>query len=225
MVFLKLLQYLRYFFYIGIHWNWRIAFILLRQEIKGEKKYQINSTGAEELTNLKQQNIDISHSTMYMPVSYELIEAALEEIPLKNKQHFFDIGCGKGRAMCVAAHYGFTRISGVDFSPALCEAAAKNLAIVKQQLPAINFFISVDDAAGTVIPEDADCIFLFNPFDETVMKKVLLNIKKSLGKNPRPLNIIYANPLCRHLFTSNGFSETFHVKKLTYFEISILSRK
>ncbi len=220
-----MVQYLRYFFYIGIHWNWRIAFILLRQEIKGEKKYQINSTGADELTNLKKQNIDTSHSTMYMPVSYELIEAALKEIPLKNKQHFFDIGCGKGRAMCVAAHYGFTRLSGVDFSPALCEAANKNLAIVKQQLPAINFFISVEDAAGTIIPEDADCIFLFNPFDETVMKKVLHNIKKSLVKNPRPLNIIYANPLCRHLFTSNGFSETFHVKKLTYFEISILSRK
>jgi len=222
---LKMFQYLRYFFYIGIHWNWRIAYILLRHEIKGEKKYQISTTGADELKQLKRLQIDTSHSTMYMPVSYELIEAALKEIPARNKQHFFDIGCGKGRAMCVAAHYGFTRISGVDFSKTFCEAAEKNLLTVKQQLPAISFFISVEDAAGTIIPPDVDCIFLFNPFDETVMKKVLQHIKQSLDKNPRPLNIIYANPLCKNLFTSNGFSETFHVKKLTYFEISILSKK
>lgn len=225
MVFQKMFQYLRYFFYIGIHWNWRIAFILLRHEIKGEKKYHINTTGADELKQLKQQDIDISHSTMYMPVSYELIEAALKEIPVKNKRHFLDIGCGKGRAMCVAAYHGFTRISGVDFSRTFCEAAEKNLLTVKQQLPAIDFFISVEDAAGTIIPPDVDCIFLFNPFDETVMKKVVHNIKQSLDKHPRALNIIYANPLYKKLFTSNGFSETFHLKKLTYFEISILGRK
>jgi SAM-dependent methyltransferase len=225
MVLLKMFQYLRYFFYIGIHWNWRIAFILLRHEIKGEQKYQISTTGADELKKLKQQDIDTSHATMYMPVSYELIEAALREIPGKNKRHFFDIGCGKGRAMCVAAHHGFTKVSGVDFSRSFCEAAEKNLLRVKQQLPATDYFITVEDAAVTIIPQDVDCIFLFNPFDETVMKKVVHNIKLSLDKTPRALNIIYANPLCKKLFTSNGFSETFHVKKHTYFEISILSRK
>lgn len=220
-----MLQYLRYFVYIGINWNWRIAFTLIRHEIKGEKKYGINTTGADELKKLKAQGIDTSHSTMYMPVSYELIEEALKEIPAKNKQHFFDIGCGKGRAMCVAAHYGFTKISGVDFSKSFCEAAEANLLIVQQKIPGISFSVLTGDAAFTIIPADADCIFLFNPFDETIMKKAVQHILQSLEKKPRILHVIYANPLYKNLFTSNGFSETFHIKKLTYFEISILSRK
>ena len=221
----KTLQFVRYFFYIGIHWNWRIAFTLLRNEIKGEKKYHINTTGADELTSLKKQGIDTSHSTMYMPVSYALLEEALKEIPAKNKEHFFDIGCGKGRAMCVAACFGFTKVSGVDFSKLFCEAARTNLSVIQQKFPELHFSVTVQDAAVTQIPGDVDCIFLFNPFDETIMKKVLQHIKQSLSENPRPIHIIYSNPLYKNLFTSNGFSERYHSKKLTYFEISILSRQ
>jgi SAM-dependent methyltransferase len=220
-----LLPYLRYFFYIGINWNWRIAFSLLKNEIQGEKKYNIDTTGADELKKLKIQGIDISHSTMYMPVSYNLLEEALKEIPGKNKKHFFDIGCGKGRAMCVAAFFGFTKISGIDFSKDFCAAAEINCNTVKKKLPSADFSVTVLDAAKAIIPQDVDCIFLFNPFDETIMKKVLQHIKESLEKNPRQLNIIYSNPLYKNLFTSNGFSETYHSKKLTYFEISILSKK
>ena len=220
-----MLQYLPYFFYIGVNWNWRIAFTLIGHEIKGEKKYGISTTGADELKKLRTQGIDTSHSTMYMPVSYELIEEALKEIPAKNKQHFFDIGCGKGRAMCVAAHYGFTKVSGIDFSKSFCEAAEANLLRIKEKVPGIRFSVVTADAAFTEIPADADCIFLFNPFDDTIMKKAVQHIMQSLQKNPRTLHVIYANPLYKNLFTSNGFSETFHIKKLTYFEISILSRK
>lgn len=221
----KTLQYLRYFFYIGINWNWHIAFVLLIHEIKGEKKYNINTTGADELKKLKKQGIDISHSTMYMPVSYELLEDALEQIPPGNRNHFFDIGCGKGRAMCVAAHYGFAKISGIDFSKTFCEAAEKNLSVTKIKMSSFVYSVSVKDASNTIIPPDVDCIFLFNPFDDTVMKKVVKNIALSLQKKPRQMNIIYSNPICKNLFTSNGFSETYHSKKLTYFEICILSNK
>lgn len=222
---LKIFNYIRYFFFLGTNWNWRIALVLIRNEIKGEKKYGIDTTGADELKKLERKGIDISHATMYMPVSYPLLEEALKQVLPKNKKHFFDIGSGKGRAMCVAAHYGFAKISGVDFSKEFCEAAEKNLCIIKSELPALDFSVMAEDASLVAIPEDVDCIFLFNPFDETVMKKVVQNIKKSVENKPRHLNIIYANPLYKKLFISNGFSESFHLKRLKYFEISILTRK
>lgn len=222
---MKLFRYIQYFFYVGANWNWFIAFVLLRSEIKGEKKYGINTTGADELKKLKKKGIDISHSTMYMPVSYQLLEETLQQIPDDNKKHFFDIGCGKGRAMCVAAHYGFTKISGVDFSKEFCDDAKNNLQQTKQKLPAINFLIKEADAAVTNIPDDVDYIFLFNPFDETVMKKVMENIKASINTNSREVNVVYANPLCKKLFIENGFTETYYKKRLKYFEISILNKK
>ena len=112
---MNILAYIRYYFYLGINWNWKIATILIRQEIWGEKKYGINTTGADELKKLSQQDIDISHATIYMPVSYVLLENIFNQLPVNPRKHFLDIGCGKGRAICVAAYNGFRKISGVFF--------------------------------------------------------------------------------------------------------------
>lgn len=221
---LKFFQYIQYFFYVAANWSLSIAFVLIRQEIRGEKKYGINTTGADELKNLKKKGIDISHATLYMPVSYQLLEETLQQINSDNKKHFFDIGCGKGRAMCVAAHFGFNKISGVDFSKEFCDVAISNLTITKQNLPIINYSVIEADAAVTNIPDDVDCIFLFNPFDEEIMKKVLQQIKASINDNPRKLSVIYANPLYKKLFLEEGFTETYYTKKLYYFEISMLSK-
>lgn len=222
---MKLFRYIQYFFYIGTNWNWYIALVLIKHEIKGEKKYGINTTGADELKKLHKKGIDISHATMYMPVSYQLLEETLLQIPGTTKKHFFDIGCGKGRAMCVATHYGFTKISGIDFSKEFCDAATANLVQTKEKLPAINFSVTESDATVTPIPDDVDCIFLFNPFDEMIMKKVVEHIKESINRKPREIHVIYANPLYKKLFIENGFTEIYYRKNLNYFEISILHKK
>ena len=71
---MNLLPYIKYFSYIAFNWNIKIAVHILRQEIRGEKKYGIHSTGADELKKLEKKGIDISHATIYMPVSYELLK-------------------------------------------------------------------------------------------------------------------------------------------------------
>lgn len=220
---MKWLQYLKYFFYVGINWNWKIAFIILHQEIKGEKKYGIDTTGADDLKTLKSKGIDISHSTIYMPVTYKVIENAFDKLNLKDNTHFLDIGCGKGRALCIAAHRGFKKITGVDFSKKFCEQATENLALTSIQIPGINYAVILADAAKFTIPADVDCILLFNPFDNVIMEMVLNNIKNSLQSNPRKINIIYANPLYKNLFLKEGFNEIYHNKSYEYFEVSILS--
>ena len=220
---LKVLQYLQYFFYVGINWNWKIAFIILRQEIRGEKKYGIDTTGADELKKLKAEGINISHSTIYMPVTYKVIEDAFDKINLKSRNHFLDIGCGKGRGLCVAAHSRFKKITGVDFSRNFCEQATKNLASIKNRIPEFNYEVIIGDAVEFSIPYDVDCILLFNPFDNVIMKIVSDHIDKSLQSNPRDMNIIYANPLYKNLFLEKRFSEIYHNKSYEYFEVSILS--
>jgi predicted RNA methylase len=220
---LKWLQYLKYFFYVGINWNWKIAFIILQQEINGEKKYGIDTTGADELKQLKAEGINISHSTIYMPVTYKVIENAFDKLDLKNRNHFLDIGCGKGRGLAVAAYNGFNKITGVDFSKKFCNQATKNLAAVKRNIPAVNYSVIVADAAEFSIPDDVDCILLFNPFDNVIMQIVAENIDKSLRSHPREMNIIYANPLYKNLFLEKQFSEIHHSKSYEYFEVSVLS--
>ena len=219
---MKSLKYIHYFFYLAYNWNIRIALHIIKNEIKGEKKYGINTTGADELKELSQKGIDISHATIYMPASYDLLKEVFLQVEMKSFKHFVDIGCGKGRAMCIAANNGVTKITGIDFSKELCAAAALNLAKTKEHFPTLQYKIINNDAFYFDIPDDADCIFMFNPFDDVIMSGVINNIEESIHQNPRKITIIYLNPLQKHLLINIGYREIFHTKTLHYLEGSIL---
>jgi SAM-dependent methyltransferase len=222
---MKFFSYIKYFYFLFINWDASIAWYMIKQEIKGEKKYGINTTGADELHKLEKQGIDISHATIYMPVSYTLLEEIFEQLPATMRNHFLDLGCGKGRALCVAAHHGFKQVTGLDFARDLCEAAKENLAITKQKIPALQYKVIDNDAFYFEIPDDVDCIFFFNPFDEIIMSAVVNNIFTSLQNNPRKISIIYVNPLHKELFLKAGFTETWYSKKMKYIEAVILTNK
>jgi len=194
---------------------------MIQQEIKGENKYGITTTGADELMNLEKKGIDISHATLYMPVSYLLLEEIFKQLPILPRTHFIDIGCGKGRALCIAAYNGFSKVTGIDFSKPLCENTKENLKITKEKIPTLQYQVINNDAFYFEIPDDADCIFFFNPFDEIIMSGVVKNIKASLQKAQRPVNIIYVNPLHKKYFLNAGFTETWYSKKLKYIEAVI----
>ena len=225
---MKLFSYIKYFYFLFINWNIRIAWVMIRQEITGEKKYGINTTGADELFKLEKQGIDISHATIYMPVSYSLLEETFKQLKNGSTQqqtHFLDLGSGKGRALCVAAHLGFRKVTGLDFAKNLCEAAKENLAITKQKIPELEYKVINNDAFYFEIPDDVDCIFFFNPFDEIIMSAVVNNIFASLKSNPRKITIIYVNPLHKELFLKAGYKETWYSKKMKYLEVSVLENK
>ena len=218
---MKSINYFRYFFYLLFNWDPRIAFHIIRNEIKGEKKYNINTTGADSLKSLEKKGIDITHATIYMPVSYDILEMFFEEIKLSTFKHFLDIGCGKARAMCVAAAYDIKKISGVEFSKELYNAAKENIEVTKLKYPSTHFNIYNNDAFYFEIEEDVDCIFFFNPFDETIMSGVMENIETSLEINPRVMTIVYINPLEKHVLLDWGYEEIFHSKKMHYLEGSV----
>lgn len=219
---LKALKYIQYGWYISVKLSWRFALQLIRQEIAGEKKYGICTTGADELRGLGRSGTDISHATIYMPVSYPLLETALAQIP-ESRRHFVDIGCGQGRALCVAVHFGFSKVTGIDFSPDFCAASVRNLIRTAKQKDGFQYEVLLQDAAGWPVPDDADCLFFFNPFDAEIMEKVIARIRESLRRNPRKVQIIYVNPLYGYLFTGNGFSENYHLRNGRHLEVSVFS--
>ena len=215
------MKFLKYFIYIATNWNISIAWHILRNEIRGEKKYRINTTGADNLKNLEKKGIDISHATIYMPVSYDVLEQFFDEIKLETFNHFLDIGCGKGRAMCVAATYLVEKISGIELSKDLFTETKKNIGFSQLLFPYTDFKIYNNDAFYFDIDDDVDCIFMFNPFDDTIMNGVMENIETSLENNPRVMTIIYINPMEKHVLQEWGYEEVYHSKKMHYLEGSV----
>ena len=222
---LKYLYYIRYFFFIMWNWNTRLALFTLYHEIRGEKKYELDTARLNGLTRLTVTGNNLPHAEIYQGASYFLLEHLFTRLrTLHRGSSFIDMGCGKGRALAVAAHYGFMHITGVDFALDLCEQAARNCKKLLHKFPALDCRVICADAAGYKFEESTDTIYFFNPFDQIIMAQVLKNILESLYRHPRPLFVVYLNPQHKSLFLKAGFQEAYHIKKMDFVEASILQK-
>jgi predicted RNA methylase len=222
----KLFKYIRYFLFLYSNWSLRISFFILRHEIRGEKKYDINTTGYDELEYARKKGFDISHSTFYMPVNYYMLEVMLQEAQmLPGNKSILDIGCGRGRVMAVAAYFDFKIIWGVDFDPVHCAKTRANLVKVRERFPAVTFEVIEQDAAMFPIPAEVSVIFLFNPFDQLVMRIVIRNILDSQARLPRTIWVIYVNPELKNLLEEVGFREIYRHRKLGQLQGCIFEKR
>lgn len=216
------MDYIKYFFYLAWNWNFRLAVFVLYNELKGEKKYNQKTIGIDNLNNEIPEEI-LTHASVYQPVNYYTAELLFNQTFLEDTQGtLLDMGCGKGRVFGIGASYHFKHIIGVDFSQKLCEAATINARHIMFKNKELVIEVICADAGDYPIPISVTTIFLFNPFDNFVMRKVLKRLQESLALKPRPIKILYANPVCKKLFIEAGFIETFYFKKLTYLEGSVL---
>jgi SAM-dependent methyltransferase len=124
-------------------------------------------------------------------------------IPL-SRFAFFDMGCGKGRALVVASGHPFKRVVGVEFCQTLARIAEDNIkrAQSKRSLRA-KVEIVCADAASYQFPDEDAFIFFNNPFNEEIMTKVLKNIRAS-AHTTKARYIIYYNPVLHRLLSDPG---------------------
>ena len=117
---------------------------------------------------------------------------------------FVDLGSGKGRTLLMASDYPFRRILGVELLPALHQIAQENLCQYKSQSQKC-FALESICADATIFPLPADplVIFLFNPFPESGMQQVVANLEQSLREHPRPVFVLYHNPLLEHTLSES----------------------
>ncbi len=141
--------------------------------------------------------VDVDHpdSYHYATMSYATIRRVLDFLSLKKDDVFTDIGCGKGRVLCLAARYRPGRVIGVDLSKEFCETARSNANRMRGSHSPVVVYNSdaesFDYSEGTVF-------LLFNPFGATTLNMVLSKIHND-GKG-KSVRIAYANPVHDEVF-------------------------
>jgi SAM-dependent methyltransferase len=219
---MKYLYYLRLFLFISFNWNIRLAWFTVYHEIRGEKKYNINTSKIEHVKKLSIKGNNVEHAEIYQGANYYLLEKVFDHLQtIEANQNILDFGCGKGRVLAVAAYYGFLKLTGIEFAKELCEAARRNIIPVQQKFPEEIFNVIHANAIDHKIENDTNVFFFFNPFDEVVMLSVVKNILLSLKENPREAYVAYINPVHKEIFMSAGFEQIYHLQKLKYIEASI----
>ncbi len=137
----------------------------------------------------------IAHATHYEPTPLGDLEALLAIVPFPiDATTFVDLGAGMGRALLLAARHPFSRIVGVEISPALCAIARDNLAAIdRASLRCGDVRIKLADARTYAFPRGALVVYLYNPFDATILRDVIDRLATRLDR----IALIYHTPVER----------------------------
>jgi SAM-dependent methyltransferase len=135
-------------------------------------------------------------SFWYESKSYYLNFLYLRSVGLNANDVVYDIGCGAGRLLFVAALHGVKRCVGVELSKGLSERARINASKLRLPHPPIQII------QGDASKEDYSdgTVFLFcNPFGTATLHAVLERIRAGLKTNPRKIRLMYIHPESDHL--------------------------
>ena len=134
----------------------------------------------------------------YMPTDERLLEVAVAFAGIEpTRFSFVDLGCGKGRALILAARLRFRRLIGVEIGPALAGIARANLARL-----GVAAEVHTGDAARFVFPPGPVVLFLFNPFKAATIGAVIEALRAA--RSPE-LVVIYHAPEHGKLLDASGF--------------------
>lgn len=180
---------------------------LLYGDAEYDWEHRVNTTSAA--VGWHDRLLGLFHSA-YQPTDsaffHEMIEALRAQPGFDFGDFLFiDLGSGKGRTLLMASDYPFRRIVGVELLPALNEIALDNLSRYKNASQKCFALESIcADATEFPLPAEPTVLFLFNPFPESGLKRVIANLEKGLREHPRKVYVLYLNPLQEQVLSESA---------------------
>jgi predicted RNA methylase len=165
-------------------------------------RYGVDTCKWSQLDELKIDSDNKERSSIYQPTRViplrKLLNIMMPMIP--SNSVLVDFGCGKGRVLFVASEFGFREVRGVEFAHELCEIAVKNSHNYKASTRiGTKCRIIESDVTNYAINEEENVFYINNPFDATILKRVLCNIVSSLQIQHRKIWIIYHHAKWAHV--------------------------
>jgi 16S rRNA G966 N2-methylase RsmD len=159
-------------------------------------KYGVETINTKMLDELDIDSPNKVHGRYYEGTNAYLFKKVFRYIKVDiPKSCLVDFGSGKGKVMLMAAERGIPKVNGVEFSGELVEICRKNLEIYKRKTKSkTEFEVTHMDAAEYPIPAESNLLFFSNPFDETLIEKVIANILRSLEAHPREIVVVHLFP-------------------------------
>jgi SAM-dependent methyltransferase len=182
---LKNLIYVYYFFRSALLRGPVNTVRLLGAELNHEKKFGIKTSAIK-----KSDSKEFFH---YQGAGYLILLKVLPEL-FKETKHcdFVDIGCGKGRALFVAEYCGYNYLTGIELDADLIKEAEANVNLycLKRKESGIHFICA--NALDYEYKNRPTLYFLFNPFSEEILERV---VERILASTHSETWFVYMNPL------------------------------
>ena len=128
------------------------------------------------------------------------LERILKMVEILPGSRVLDFGSGKGGAVLTLSEFPFAEIVGVELSPDLIRIAEAN--IHRAGLRQVHFIRA--DASNFADLDRFTHIYMYHPFPCPVVKDVMTNLARSLGRRERDITLIYTNPVCHETILASG---------------------
>ena len=169
--------------------------------------HRVNTTSAA--VGWRNRLLGVFHSP-YQPTEPALFHEMLASLAEESRSDFhdfifIDLGSGKGRTLLMASDYPFRRIVGVELVPVLHQGAQENLAKYRGESQKCVALESIcGDATEFPFPNEPTVLYLFNPFPESGLRRMMANLEKSLRQHPRAVYVLYHNPLLENVLRESA---------------------
>lgn len=206
----------RYFRQRGVAGTLKLTLALVKEGLSGrwqhyrdelfDRRFGVDTAGTLVLPEL-QSDPRFAYGNAYAPTPRSVFLRMVRKLKVDYRNFLFiDFGCGKGKALLLAAEFHFKRIIGIELSAKLIGVAEDNLRIYLSRTGKPNVFQLVCMGVGEYpIPNGPAIYYFANPFQAEVMRRVLENIRRSLAAAPRESYIVYLDPVLQGLLDESGF--------------------
>jgi SAM-dependent methyltransferase len=162
----------------------------------------VHTAGNVQLEGLSVVGSSRDSGVRYEPIPRLLFDLAMERLDIAHEDYVFvDLGSGKGRTLLAASHYPFRELVGIEFARELHDIARSNLREYRHTRDR-RWQVRHGDARDFRFPDENIVLFLFNPFDATVMHGVLDNILAWRRASAKSIFIVYCNARHSSVFDS-----------------------
>jgi len=171
-------------------------------------RYDVNTKASLTLEHGDTASGKIGPGDIYQPTLMLPLRKLFRSFSFPENGGLVDLGCGKGRVLFIASEYHFKALRGIEYSEPLCEIARENIQRFQRRTKSRRPFQIIQiDAAQYAIQPDDQIFYMFHPFGAPVLRQIIKNMKASFNQHPRPMWIIYRNPVHSHVIEQSGFFE------------------
>lgn len=150
----------------------------------------------------KEERPDLYSGEYYesKPFDHSSIDHVFEEIKnLPCEKSFMDIGCGKGQILLMAVMSEMVKVGGIEWNADIAKICRNNMNKLD-----VSADIVTGDATEYKDIDGYSIFFLYNPFGENGVRKVVHNILESRKRRNRDIFLVYGNPFYHREVVEGG---------------------
>lgn len=170
----------------------------VEEDVDFDTKYGVDTGGEIAQTDLDVKDKTWIHGSAYVPTSPVAFAQVLAELDIPAPgTTFMDLGSGKGRVLLMAAALPWKRVIGVEFSPSLADISRDNVKKYTGPKECTDIVVETADATKYPFPSGPVVVFMYHPFDETIMAAVAASLTRSYEADRRDIYVLYFKPVHR----------------------------